>query len=67
MAPKYRSTLAAILRDCSRLTLTMAEAVDTRPVAEAVTDELNLQESPEVLLEDLSAEQSEYPVHRGLI
>ena len=40
-----------------QLTLTMAEAVDTRPVAEAVTDELNLQKSPEGLLENLSAQQ----------
>jgi capsular polysaccharide biosynthesis protein len=40
-----------------QITLTMAEAVDTRPVAEAVTHELNLQESPENLLEDLSAKQ----------
>jgi capsular polysaccharide biosynthesis protein len=40
-----------------QLTLTMAEAVDTRPVAGAVIDELNLQKSPEDLLEDLSAEQ----------
>jgi capsular polysaccharide biosynthesis protein len=40
-----------------QLTLTMAEAVDTRPVAEAVIDELNLQKSPEDLLEDLSAQQ----------
>jgi capsular polysaccharide biosynthesis protein len=40
-----------------QITLTMAEAVDTRPVAEAVTDELNLQKSPEDLLEDLSAQQ----------
>jgi capsular polysaccharide biosynthesis protein len=39
------------------LTLTMADAVDTRPVAEVITDELNLQKSPEALLEDLSAEQ----------
>jgi capsular polysaccharide biosynthesis protein len=39
------------------LTLTMANAVDTRPVAEVVTDELNLQKSPEDLLEDLSAQQ----------
>jgi succinoglycan biosynthesis transport protein ExoP len=39
------------------LTLTMAEAVDTRPVAEPVMDELNLHESPEALLKDLSAQQ----------
>lgn len=40
-----------------QLTLTMAEAVDTRPIAESVTRELDLQGSPEALLEDLSAQQ----------
>ena len=40
-----------------QLTVTMAEAVDTLPVAEAVTHELNLQKSPEDLLNDLSAQQ----------
>jgi capsular polysaccharide biosynthesis protein len=40
-----------------QLTVTMAEAVDTHPVAGAVTDELNLHKSPEDLLEDLSAQQ----------
>jgi capsular polysaccharide biosynthesis protein len=40
-----------------QLTLTMAEAVGTRPVAEAVTQELNLKESPEDLLEVMNAEQ----------
>ena len=48
--------LGSDIAGLQQLTLTMAEAVDTRPVAEAVTDELNLQESPEVLLEDLSAQ-----------
>jgi capsular polysaccharide biosynthesis protein len=49
--------LGSDIAGLQQLTLTMAEAVDTRPVAEAVTDELNLQESPEALLEDLSAQQ----------
>jgi capsular polysaccharide biosynthesis protein len=49
--------LGSDITGLQQLTLTMAEAVDTRPVAEAVTDELNLQESPEALLEDLSAQQ----------
>jgi capsular polysaccharide biosynthesis protein len=40
-----------------QITLTMAQAVDTLPVAEAVTHELHLQESPEDLLEHLSAQQ----------
>jgi capsular polysaccharide biosynthesis protein len=49
--------LGSDITGLQQLTLTMAEAVDTRPVAEAVTDELNLQKSPEDLLEDLSAQQ----------
>ena len=49
--------LGSDIAGLQQITLTMAEAVDTRPVAEAVTDELNLQESPEDLLEDLSAQQ----------
>jgi capsular polysaccharide biosynthesis protein len=49
--------LGSDIAGLQQLTLTMAEAVDTRPVAEAVTDELNLQESPEDLLQDLSAQQ----------
>jgi capsular polysaccharide biosynthesis protein len=49
--------LGSDIAGLQQLTLTMAEAVDTRPVAEAVTDELNLQESPENVLEDLSAQQ----------
>jgi capsular polysaccharide biosynthesis protein len=51
------ANLGSDIMGLQQLTLTMAEAVDTRPVAEAVTQELNLQESPEDLLEDLSAEQ----------
>ena len=50
--------LGSDIAGLQEITLTMAEAVDTRPVAEAVTDELNLQESPEDLLEDLSAQQA---------
>lgn len=49
--------LGSDITGLQQLTLTMAEAVDTRPVAEAVTNELNLKESPEALLEDLSAQQ----------
>lgn len=39
------------------LTLTMAQAIGTRPVAEAVVRELNLKESPEALLENMTAQQ----------
>jgi capsular polysaccharide biosynthesis protein len=49
--------LGSDITGLQQLTLTMAEAVDTRPVAEVVTQELNLQKSPDDLLEDLSAEQ----------
>jgi capsular polysaccharide biosynthesis protein len=40
-----------------QLTLTMAEAVSTRPVAEAVIRQQDLQMKPEALLAELSAEQ----------
>jgi capsular polysaccharide biosynthesis protein len=40
-----------------QLTITMTEAVETRPVAEAVVRELNLEMSAGVLLKNLSAEQ----------
>ena len=53
VTPNLGSDVAGL----QQITLTMAEAVDTLPVAEAVIHELNLQESPENLLEDLSAQQ----------
>jgi capsular polysaccharide biosynthesis protein len=50
--------LGSDIMGLQQITLTMTEAVDTLPVAEAVTHELNLQESPEALLEGLSAQQT---------
>jgi capsular polysaccharide biosynthesis protein len=52
------ANLGGDIAGLQQITLTMTEAVDTRPVAEAVTDELNLQESPDDVLEDLSAQQA---------
>jgi capsular polysaccharide biosynthesis protein len=49
--------LGSDITGLQQLTLTMAEAVDTSPVAEPVVDELNLHETPEALLKDLSAQQ----------
>jgi capsular polysaccharide biosynthesis protein len=51
------ANLGSDIMGLQQLTLTMAEAVGTRPVAEAVTQELNLKESPEDLLEVMNAEQ----------
>jgi capsular polysaccharide biosynthesis protein len=41
-----------------QLTLTMTEAIGTRPVAEDVIEELSLQATPEELLENLTVEQA---------
>lgn len=49
--------LGSEISGLQQLTLTMAEAVATRPVAEAVIRELNLELSPEVFLESMSVEQ----------
>lgn len=49
--------LASEVQGLQQLTATMAEAVDTRPVAEAVIDELDLRVPPDEFLENLDAEQ----------
>jgi capsular polysaccharide biosynthesis protein len=49
--------LGSDVQGLQTLTPTMAKAVESRPVAEAVVKELNLEKSPEALLENLSANQ----------
>lgn len=51
------TTLGSDVQGLQELTQTMTLAVDTRPVAQGVIQELNLQESPDALLGNLSAEQ----------
>jgi capsular polysaccharide biosynthesis protein len=48
--------LGSDVQGLSQLTLTMAEAVDSRPVVEGVVRELNLQESPETFINNLNVE-----------
>jgi capsular polysaccharide biosynthesis protein len=48
--------LGGEVQGLQQLTQTMAEAISTRPIAQAVIRELNLRESPEDLLENLSVE-----------
>ncbi len=72
-APQYESTikiligqrgsadpaLAPTVFDLQQLTLTMAEAVNSVPVAEAAIQRLNLQATPEDLLENLDVQAIE--------
>lgn len=51
------SQLGSDVQGLQQLTLTVAEAVGTRPVAEGVIEELNLKLTPEEFLENLSVEQ----------
>lgn len=53
------SQLGSDVMGLQQLTLTMSQAVTTRPVVEAVNERLNLQGSSQVLLGNLSAEQIE--------
>lgn len=50
-------SLAGDVQGLQQITLTMAEAVNSRPVAEAVIRELDLGTSPEAFLENLSVRQ----------
>jgi len=52
-------TIAPSVLDLQQLTLTMAQAVNTRPVAEAATRRLNLSMTPENLLANLDSEALE--------
>jgi capsular polysaccharide biosynthesis protein len=52
-------TFALSVLDLQQLTLTMSQAVNTRPVAEAVTRRLNLSMTPEDLLANLDSEALE--------
>lgn len=51
------SQLGSDVQGLQQLTLTVSEAVGTRPVAEGVIEELNLKLTPEEFLENLSVEQ----------
>jgi len=51
------SQLGSDVQGLQQLTLTVSEAVGTRPVAEAVIERLNLGLTPEEFLENLSVEQ----------
>lgn len=51
------TSLAGDVSGLQQLTQTMTQAVDTRPVAEAVTQRLDLQESPEQLLANITTQQ----------
>lgn len=51
------SNLGSDVQGLQQLTETVSEAVETRPVAEAVVRRLDLRESPEEFLEKLSVEQ----------
>lgn len=53
------STIALSVFDLQQLTLTMAQTVNTRPVAEAATRRLNLSMTPETLLDNLDSEALE--------
>jgi capsular exopolysaccharide synthesis family protein len=52
-------TIAPSVLDLQQLSLTMAQAINTRPVAEAATRRLNLSTTPETLLANLNAEALE--------
>jgi receptor protein-tyrosine kinase len=52
-------TMAPSVLDLQQLTLTMAQAITTRPIAEAATKRLNISMSPETVLANLSAEALE--------
>ena len=52
-------TFALSVLDLQQLTLTMAQTVNTRPVAEAATRRLNLSMTPETLLDNLDSEALE--------
>lgn len=49
--------LGGDVQGLQQLTQTMAEAVDSRPVAQAVTEKMDLRVSPEDFLKDISVEQ----------
>ncbi|MBA3474884.1 MAG: hypothetical protein H0T57_16955 [Rubrobacter sp.] len=49
--------LGSAVTGLQQLTRSMTQAVDTRPVAQGVIQKLNLQESPEAFLENLTAKQ----------
>jgi capsular polysaccharide biosynthesis protein len=49
-------TIAPSVLDLQQLTLTMTQAVDSLPVAKAVTKRLNLSMTPEKLLANLDSE-----------
>jgi capsular polysaccharide biosynthesis protein len=51
------TSLGSDVEGLQQISQTMAQAVDTRPVAEAVIRRLNLQKSPGSLLDNMSAEQ----------
>ena len=48
--------LGADVQGLSQLTMTMAEAVDSRPVVEGVIQKLDLRESPETLMKDVDVQ-----------